>query len=59
VDEFVRVLRDAPPRYIVFSGLERHPAWLQPKLVELRLRVVARFPPRDAPDVLVVNPRRE
>jgi hypothetical protein len=24
-DEFVRVLRDAPPRYVVLSGFERHP----------------------------------
>jgi len=57
VGEFVRVLGDAPPRYIVYTGYESQPAWLQPKLVELQLQVVARFPPVAVPDVLVLSSR--
>lgn len=55
-DEYVRLLRDQPPRYVVFSGYEEHPSWLQPMLADLAIE--ARFPPVQQPAVVILSPDR-
>jgi 4-amino-4-deoxy-L-arabinose transferase-like glycosyltransferase len=54
-DEFARILREQPPRYVVVSGSEQDPAGLEAMLSNLA--VAGRFPP-ERPTVVVFRPER-